>query len=151
MVGLPLEKARPADRSGRRKWLSPRHRDSVGKTQLVRPVSFGQAAPEENLPALDLEVQPPSVLSMRHFCILSAMSLLVILLVWGLVRSNHLSVALSYEISTLAQERLTLQEANRQLKTELTGVGSLAQLEEAARNVLGLITPNQGQIVVVEP
>jgi two-component sensor histidine kinase len=60
-------------------------------------------------------------------------------------------VALSYEISALTREKLALQEINHQLKTELSVVGSLAQLEEAARDVLGLITPNQGQIVVIEP
>jgi cell division protein FtsL len=101
--------------------------------------------------ALDSEVQPLPLLALRHFLILSAISIAVILLVWGLVHSNHLSVSLSYEISALTQERLALQETNRQLKTELTGVGSLAQLEEAALNVLGLITPNQGQIVVIDP
>jgi len=154
MVGLPLEKKRLAGRGGCKEWLFSSRRGPAGKSRMARPsalTSPGQGAPEEILPALDLEVQPPSLLPIRHFFILSAISLVVILLVWGLVRSNHLSVALSYEISALAQERLELQEANRRLKTELTGVGSLAQLEEAARNVLGLITPNQGQIVVVEP
>jgi cell division protein FtsL len=90
-------------------------------------------------------------LPVRHFLILSAAVFAAVVLVWGLVRSNHLSVALSYEISALTQERLTLQEINHQLKTELTAVGSLAQLEEAARDVLGLVTPNQGRIVVIEP
>jgi cell division protein FtsL len=115
------------------------------------PAPSGLAAPPEILPAPDLEVQPLPLLPTRHFLVLSAIALAAVLLVWGLVRSNHLSVALSYEISALTLEKLALQEINRQLKTELTGVGSLAQLEEAARNVLGLITPNQGQIVVIEP
>jgi cell division protein FtsL len=111
----------------------------------------GPAAFNETLPAPDLEARPLPLLPARHFLILSAIVLVAIFLVWELVRSNHLSVALSYEISALTQEKMTLQEVNHQLKTELTVVGSLAQLEEAARDVLGLITPNQGQIVVIEP
>ena len=91
------------------------------------------------------------LLSVRSFLLLSVIVFAALILVWGLVRSNHLSVALSYEISALTREKLKLQEINHQLKTELTVVGSLAQLEEAAREVLGLITPNQGQIMVIEP
>ena len=156
MVGLPLEKPRSVSRGGWRRWSGrpPTSRETVLQTKLVRPpaAASGQpAASQETLPALDLEVTPLPLLPTRHFLVLSAVVFVAILLVWGLVRSNHSSVALSYEISALTLEKLTLQEVNRQLKTELTGVGSLAQLEEAARNVLGLITPNQGQIVVIEP
>ena len=155
MVGLPLEKSRSVSRGGWRKWqLSARREPVLSQSKLVRPPAAAPSepvAPQETLPALDLEAQPLSFLSVRHFFILSAIVLLSVLLVWGLVRSNHLSVALSYEISALTLEKLALQEINRQLKTELTGVGTLAQLEEAARDVLGLITPNQGQIVVIDP
>jgi cell division protein FtsL len=155
MVGLPLEKPRSVSRGAWRKWRLPIRREPVllqGK--LVRPqvaAPSASVAPEETLPVPDLDIQPLPLLSTRHFLILSAIALASVLLVWGLVRSNHTSVALSYEISALTLEKLALQEINRQLKTELTGVGSLAQLEEAARDVLGLITPNQGQIVVIDP
>jgi cell division protein FtsB len=152
MVGLPLEKSRFASRGGWRKWTAVRREPLL--QQAWRPpaeVSSGLAAYNETLPAPDLEARPLPVLPARHFLLLSAIALVAIFLVWELVRSNHLSVALSYEISALTQEKMALQETNHQLKTELTIVGSLAQLEEAARDVLGLITPNQGQIVVIEP
>jgi len=149
MVGLPLENPRPAGLDGWRQWFKARREPAISHRPSAVPLN--SAASEGTRPALDLEGAPPSLLSLRHFIILSATALIGILLIFGLVRSNHLSLALSYEISSLTQERLTLQEINRQLKTELTGVGSLSQLEEAARNVLGLITPSQGQIVVVEP
>ncbi|MCL2029547.1 MAG: cell division protein FtsL [Deltaproteobacteria bacterium] len=110
------------------------------------PESDVDNTPQPNFEALSLPL-----LSIRHFFILSVVLLIIVLLVWGLVRSNHLSVALRYEISALTKEKLDYQERNRQLKTELAAIGSLGQLEEAARNVLGLITPNQGQIVVIEP
>jgi cell division protein FtsL len=155
MVGLPLEKPRSVSRGGWKKWKLPVRREPVLlQAKVVRPPVANPSepvAPQEVLPTTYLEVRPLPFLPARHFFILSAIVVVSIILVWGLVRSNHLSVALSYEISALTLEKLALQETNRQLKTELTGVGSLAQLEEAARNVLGLITPNQGQIVVIDP
>ena len=156
MVGLPLEKTRPVSRGVWRRWSgrSPARREPLLETRLVRPSAAalsGPVTPKETMPAPDLEARPLALLPTRHFLVLSAIVVTAVFLVWGLVRSNHLSVALSYEISALTLEKLALQEINRQLKTELTGVGSLAQLEEAARDVLGLITPNQGRIVVIEP
>ena len=156
MVGLPLEKPRSVSRGVWRRWSgkSPVRQEPHLETRLARPPATapsGPVAPQETLPALDLETQPLPLLPIRHFLVLNIIVVAAVLLVWGLVRSNHSSVALSYEISALTSEKLALQEINRQLKTELTGVGSLAQLEEAARDVLGLITPNQGQIVVIEP
>ena len=153
MVGLPLEKPRSASRGVWKKWRLPVRREPV-ILQAKRPPAASPPEPaalQEALSAPDLEAPPLPVLPTRHFLVLSAIVLAAIVLVWGLVRSNHLSVALSYEISALTLEKLALQEVNRQLKTEFTGVGSLAQLEVAARDVLGLITPNQGQIVVIDP
>jgi hypothetical protein len=76
--------------------------------------------------------------------------LTVLLLVWGMVQSNHQAVAYSYELSELTQEKLRVLEINRQLKAELARTGSLDQLEIAARQKAGLITPKQGQIVVID-
>ena len=154
MVGLPLEKPRSAVRGVWRKgpdW-PPVQRGPVAR-RARRPSAVPSEAGgfAEAAPARDSQVRPLSLLPVRSFLLLSVIALAAIILVWGLVRSNHLSVALSYEISALTQEKLKLQEINHQLKTELTVVGSLAQLEEAARDILGLITPNQGQIVVIEP
>jgi len=154
MVGLPLEKPRSAGRGNWRKGLlwPPAQR-----VPAVRPARRREALPpeagafKEAGPVSEREARPLPLLSVRSFLLLSVIVFAALILVWGLVRSNHLSVALSYEISALTREKLKLQEINHQLKTELTVVGSLAQLEEAAREVLGLITPNQGQIMVIEP
>jgi len=155
MVGLPLEKPRSA---GRGLWRKGPVWPPVQRTPVVKQARRPQAAVPsaagafmEAGPARDSEARPLPLLSVRCFLLLFAIVLAAVILVWGLVRSNHLSVALSYEISALSQEKLKLQEINHQLKTELTVVGSLAQLEEAARDILGLITPNQGRIVVIEP
>jgi cell division protein FtsL len=156
MVGLPLENPRSVSRGGWRKWpaWAPAGREPIRQSRPVRnpaEAASGPAGPKEDMAVPELEARPLPLLPIRHFLVLSAIVLIVILLVWGLVYSNHLSVALSYEISAMTQDKLGLQETNRQLKTELARVGSLAELEEAARDVLGLITPNQGQIVVIDP
>jgi hypothetical protein len=59
-------------------------------------------------------------------------------------------VAYGYEISGLTQTRLKALESNRQLKMELAQVTSLDQLEAVAKTALGLVVPQQGQIVVIE-
>ena len=152
VVGLPFDKPRVAGRGGWKKWRPPVRREPELKLRSVRPPGSESPEPDaDNTPQPSFEALPLPLLSIRHFFILSAILAITVLLVWGLVRSNHLSVALRYEISALTKEKLDFQEQNRQLKTELAAIGSLGQLEEAARNVLGLITPNQGQIVVIEP
>lgn len=154
MVGMPLEKSRSRGRGGWRKWPvaeSQVRRAPVLKAELARSSAEVLSELEDILPAPGSEGRSLTLLPTRHFLVMSAIAGIVIFLVWGLVRSNHLSVGLSYEISALTRERMALQEINRQLETELAGFGSLAELEEAARGILGLITPNQGQIVVIDP
>lgn len=155
LVGWPLEKPRSA---GRGIWRPGRAWSPARRVAVLRPARRPPAAAQAEAAAFkeaaavpDLEVRPLSRLSGGHFLLLSLIVLAAVILVWGLVRANHLSVALSYEISALTREKLKLQEINHQLKTELSVVGSLGQLEEAARDVLGLITPNQGRIMVIEP
>ncbi|GHV56293.1 hypothetical protein FACS189460_0820 [Deltaproteobacteria bacterium] len=151
-MGQPLDgPPRTLSRGGWQWGAGARSRKEAARP--VKPVFAPAAVPAGPAvrPLPDLAAGPLSFLPVRHFFLLTALLLAVILLTWGLVRSNHLSVALSYEISELTQRKLNLLETNRQLKTELTRLGSLDQLEKAARSTLGLITPNQGQIVVIEP
>jgi hypothetical protein len=94
MVGLPLEKPRAIGRGTWRKgppW-PPARRTPVLK-QARRPQAEGSSEPaafKEAGPALDLEVRPLSLLPIRHFLVLSAIVFAAVILVWGLVRSNHL-------------------------------------------------------------
>lgn len=100
--------------------------------------------------APDIAPQILSNLSPRSFAIAIALGLVSIVLILGLVLSSHLAVAHSYDLSDLTQQKLRLVEVNRQLKTELARTSSLDQLEFAARQNLGLVTPTQGQIVVID-
>ncbi len=89
-------------------------------------------------------------LSTQKFLLLSLAVLLLVGVTAGLVRSNHQAVAHSYKISELTQMKLKLLETNRRLKTDLAKVSSLDELETRARVDLNLITPKQGQIVVLD-
>jgi|GEM_PF-1720138 len=118
--------------------------------------SAPRSRPQPESPAMpqavpDIPTPPLSFLSVRNFCVLAGLALVVILLVLGMVRSNHQAVAYSYEISELTQKKLQLLEENRSLSSELAQASSLPQLEKAVRNSLKkLIRPQQGQIVVID-
>lgn len=123
--------------------LKLRQGKASGSRPEPEPAPGPQAAP-------DIPTSPLSFLSVRNFCILAGLALVVILLVLGMVRSNHQAVAYSYEISELTQKKLQLLEENRSLSSELAQASSLPQLEKAVRNGLNLISPKQGQIVVID-
>ena len=98
----------------------------------------------------DIDSGPLSFLSARQTMLLATVALVSVLVVWGLMRSNHQAVAHSYELSHLTQKKVTLLEDNRQLKAELARVSSLVHLESAAASTLGLVVPQNGQIVVID-
>lgn len=157
-VGLPIDSPGGRLRGGV-KWSdqSRSRHDQPRRTRLT--VKTKPATPKAK-PALDpvaaplaapnISAGPLSFLSARHFLALVSLALVALLLVWFLVQSNHMAVAYSYEISDLTQQKLRLIETNRQLNAELAQASSLSQLEEVARAKLGLITPQQGQIVVID-
>ena len=153
-VGLPLDSPR-AKVAGAMKWsASPRpRREAAPRLRLERvgsrrPAVETETAAPQATP--DISAAPLTFLSSGHFAFLAGLVVLVLLLVWGMVQSNHQAVAYSYELSALTQEKLRVLEVNRQLKAELARIGSLDQLEIAAREKAGLITPKQGQIVVID-
>lgn len=98
----------------------------------------------------DIEAGPLSFLSARQTMILATVAMVAVLVVLGLVRSNHQAVSHSYQLSHLTQQKLNLLETNRQLKAELAKVSSLAHLETVALETLGLVVPQKGQIVVID-
>ena len=155
-VGLSLRSSRTRT-GGAMKWngktRSNSKKESIPRIRLTRPESV-RKAPEtryEAQPAVpDLAAPPLSFLSLRNFCLLTALAVMGVLLVWGMVRSNHQAINHGYEIYELTQKKTRLLETNRRLNAELISVSSLDQLEKVARENLGMITPQQGQIVVID-
>ncbi|MDR2945874.1 MAG: cell division protein FtsL [Candidatus Adiutrix sp.] len=157
-VGLPLGEARPANRGGF-KWSGPTRspkKTAVSRlhlTRRLRPVvssgepSFAEASiPQEP----NIADSPLPFVTARQFCVLILVTLTAVLLVWGMIRSNHRAVGYSYEISRLTKQKTELLEVNRRLNAELASLSTLGQLEIVARDTLGLVTPQQGQIVVID-
>ncbi len=157
-VGLPIDSPGGRLRGGV-KW-SGQARSRPDQPRRARPTVKPKPVTAKAKPAVDPTASPlaaPNIaagplafLSARHFLTLVSLALVAVLLVWFLVQSNHLAVAYSYEISDLTQQKLRLIETNRQLNSELARASSLSQLEEVARTKLGLVTPQQGQIVVID-
>lgn len=152
-VGLPLGGSRFRTHVGM-KWEDSSRVRRTSSLKLRQDKTTAARTEPETAAAIqavpDMVIPPLSFLSMRNFCVLAGLALVVILLALGMVRSNHQAVAYSYEISELTQAKLRLIEANRRLSSELSALSSLPQLEKAARNNLNLIRPQKGQIVVID-
>ncbi len=156
-VGRPLGESRPGTRAGF-KWSAPARppKTAAPRLRLTREIKLG-TRPAEAETASDFDQKPPDIadgplsfLTARQFCVLILVTLTAVMLVWGMIRSNHRAVGYSYEISRLTKQKTELLETNRRLNAELAGLVTLEQLEAVARDNLGLITPQQGQIVVIE-
>lgn len=155
-VGLPLRSSR-SRAVGAMKWDGKSRyvskKESPPKIRLTRlePVRKApEAGYEAQASVPDFATPPLSFLSLRNFCLLAGLAAMMVLLVWGMVSSNHQAVNHGYEIYELTQKKTRLLESNRRLNAELISVSSLDQLEKVARENLGMITPQQGQIVVID-
>ncbi len=65
------------------------------------------------------------------------------------VWANQQKVSLGYEISRVIQEEQALIEENKKLKLELAVLKSPDRLEKKARQELGFVAPQNGQIIIV--
>ncbi len=148
-VGLPIEGPRVKSRM---RWapLDERRAPLTARGRRPGGTGNGREAARQAAARASISETPLAFLSARSFFILFAAAALAIAVVGLMVRSNHLAVAHSYDISELTRHKMELLESNRQLKAQLAEAASLENLEKAARETLGLITPRQGQIVVIE-
>ena len=157
-VGLPLGGSRPSARNGF-KWSGQARSQknaSVSRLRLTREIKSGVRSMDsavsmaEPQAAPDIADGPLSFLTARQFCALILVTMTAVMLVWGMVSSTHQALRYSYEISKLTTLKTELLEINRRLNADLANQGTLDQLEKTARGDLGLITPQQGQIVVID-
>ena len=58
-------------------------------------------------------------------------------------------VQMGYALSTISKLQGRLEQENRELKLELATLTSPERLEALARNRLGLVAPDKGQIIVL--
>ena len=157
-VGLPLGDSRPSARHGF-KWGGQARSQKgrpASRLRLTREIKAGVQSMEsavsagEFQQAPDIADGPMSFLTARQFCVLILVTLTAVMLVWGMISSNHQAVGYSYEISKLTKRKTELLEINRSLNADLAILSALGPLEKVARENLGMITPQQGQIVVID-
>ena len=75
-----------------------------------------------------------------------ALSLLLFLYVW-----QHMQVVkLSYEVQGLKQEKQQLTDEYYYLQYKMYDVNSLPRVEKVAREQLGMVTPREDQIVILD-
>ncbi|MDR1395425.1 MAG: cell division protein FtsL [Deltaproteobacteria bacterium] len=89
-------------------------------------------------------------LSVRNFFLIASAAVILFLGLLIFIRISHSQNELGMEISRLTKYQVQLQEENRRLKIELARQASLDELEALARRDLGMISPSQGQIVVID-
>jgi cell division protein FtsL len=78
---------------------------------------------------------------------LSALALIGVVLVHVWLRLQV--VQMGYALSTISKLQGRLEQENRELKVELATLTSPERLEALARNRLGLVTPDKGQVIVL--
>ncbi|MDR2141136.1 MAG: cell division protein FtsL [Deltaproteobacteria bacterium] len=91
-----------------------------------------------------------SFLSARNFFLVATAVVILFLGLLVYIRVSHTQNELGMDISRLTNYQVQLQEENRRLKVELARLASLDDLEIVARRDLGLVSPSQGQIVVID-
>ncbi|MDR1608655.1 MAG: cell division protein FtsL [Deltaproteobacteria bacterium] len=89
-------------------------------------------------------------MSIRNFIILAAVAGIFFLGLLVFIKVSHSQNKLGMEISRLMNYQVQLLEENRRLKIELARLASLDDLEIVARRDLGLVSPSQGQIVIID-
>jgi cell division protein FtsL len=98
-----------------------------------------------------LEQEPderPRNIPVRRFLSISVLVILVVAVIFVLIGLQIRHGRLGREVSQLTVKKRTLLEENRQLRSELSRLTSLDDLEYVA-NTLGLVRPDSNQIVVI--
>lgn len=110
------------------------------------------AATNVQAPKVGSSKQEGSVRSARprRFFVFGALMILVLIGVVLIHVWLRLQVVrLGYVLSTTSKLQTRLEQENRELKLELAKMTSPDRLEALARQRLGLVTPEKGQVVVL--
>ncbi|MDR1872301.1 MAG: cell division protein FtsL [Deltaproteobacteria bacterium] len=132
------------------KWKKALKAGSKNRTQMVERQRLERSRLPENqllarLPDMDL-----GFLSAKNFFLVSLMVVAFFIGFLIIIRASHSKNELGMEVSRLTNYQVQLREENRRLKVELARLASLDDLETVARRDLGLVSPSQGQIVVID-
>jgi len=68
----------------------------------------------------------------------------------GIVWQHVYAVRLGYEIERLREQQSALVQGNKELKLELGKLRSMRRVEEVARARLGMVSPQAGQVTIIQ-
>ncbi|MZG52456.1 MAG: cell division protein FtsL [Nitrospinae bacterium] len=88
-------------------------------------------------------------ISPKGFRMIFLVSVLMMLAALAIVWPNVRKVKLSYDYQTLAAEREELLSENHLLRLERESLQSLYRIQELAKNEVGMIEPEKGQITTI--
>ncbi|MDR1083746.1 MAG: cell division protein FtsL [Deltaproteobacteria bacterium] len=132
------------------KWKKTTQAGVKQRSQNKVQLHLEQSRKPENQLLARLPNETLNFLSGRNFFLIASAALIFFLGLLVFIRISHSQNELGMEISRLTKYQVLLQEENRRLKIELARQASLDELEALARRELGLISPSQGQIVVID-
>jgi cell division protein FtsL len=132
------------------KWKQTLTNNSKERAKLNQQRTLEQFKRPENQLLARLPNESLSFLSIRNFIILAAVAGIFFLGLLVFIKVSHSQNKLGMEISRLMNYQVQLLEENRRLKIELARLASLDDLEIVARRDLGLVSPSQGQIVIID-
>ncbi|MDR1576685.1 MAG: cell division protein FtsL [Deltaproteobacteria bacterium] len=132
------------------KWKQKIQAGSKQRNKVKNRNRLEQFQRPENQLLARLPDETLSFLSARNFLVIAMVAVIFFLGLLVFIRVSHSQNELGMEISRLTNYQVQLREENRRLKIELARQASLDDLEIVARRDLGLISPSQGQIIVID-
>ncbi|MDR2422028.1 MAG: septum formation initiator family protein [Deltaproteobacteria bacterium] len=132
------------------KWKKTVQAGSRNRSRLKERRSLESYQRPENQLLARLPDETLHFLSVKNFFLVAAAAVVVVLGLLVVIRVSHSHNELGMDISRLTKRQVQLREENRRLKIELARLASLDDLEIVAQRDLGLVSPSQGQIVVVD-
>ncbi|MDR2301100.1 MAG: hypothetical protein LBF38_03530 [Deltaproteobacteria bacterium] len=140
-------------RGGGQKAFGGGWQDSQKNQQVMREASAKKEqvlleAQKDSVLVHDPEDRPKSLPGKRFFSVL-IMCLVFVLSIMVLVGLEIRHVRLGLEVSKLTNRKVALTEQKRHLLTELDKTMVVGDMEQVARESLGLVSPADGQIVII--
>jgi cell division protein FtsL len=88
---------------------------------------------------------PPGIFAPLAAIVLAVLAAMAVM-TWLAMRHNQMG----REVSRLTTEKVRLNDLNRRLRADMDALTVLEDLETVARERLGLVSPSQGQIEIIE-
>jgi hypothetical protein len=144
-----MGRAREAERGGG----GPSWRDAQRAARLERAArdrGKAQKAPTDEDSLLDVAPEErPTHLPGRRFMGLTILCGIVVLFLLSLIGLEIRHDRLGREVSGLTSRKVALMEENRRQRAEMARLTVVEGLERVARESLGLVSPAEGQIVII--